>query len=691
MADNTMGSGYLDNAKPFNVINPTGIDPGQSVDILKEVSENARNRAFQASENEKDRAVKQQQFGMEMQSREKDRASSDKLARDQMAQQQGQFDVGQANAQLQHQQELELERQKMATEERDRARSRKIQLYQEQAAQDALELNMKRARLLDGRGQFGGGDNVVEVPGAAPHSLDGTPPKPVSGNLLNTYGSVFSESENQQFEKEYEAMYAREKDLNERLASLELLKKLSEGWGDTTNKDPNGQSAAAMTLRRYKEHQEARLSHVAKVDPLLRNALVNAFTERKFVDPNPPTSVIENLFQKFNKLGRDTGDVGDIPLHMPPIREKPLTQKELDEMSSWWGGYNDPNMLPGDTEAERQESYKWMAAGMLPPPTLRDRINTLADTATQVVAGDDKPAVNALLRTLFANLVDAGGLSGTEREGCMKLARAVYSQLEKTTDPEMLDHALYMLYQGVSGADADANKLWKEANQNDPVIAGESEEARKIRLTAAEKQRAGFAASADAVRLKNGLKLLRDSVVDGVDHRTGEPSTERVQMVKHWGVLANPVEQAQQANRIIVKAVTALMGTDDPATVLDYLTDNDPSNDTGGDEVRSLFKAMDPELKQVLRESFEEHRSAMVALAQQHHLDVKGLNAGDIREMIAATQGEIDKNKFEQNSKVRKLGDQRIKENKQKFHAVEDEFLGKRRKAVDDLSKVLGD
>ena len=101
MADNTLGSGYLYSAKPFNVINPTGIDPGQAVDILKEVSENAKNRAFQAQEGARDRSAKaqmaqqelaarsqmaQQELAARSQSEDKERASRENLTREQMKQ-----------------------------------------------------------------------------------------------------------------------------------------------------------------------------------------------------------------------------------------------------------------------------------------------------------------------------------------------------------------------------------------------------------------------------------------------------------------------------------------------------------------------------------------------------------------------------------------------------------------------------
>lgn len=84
MAENILGGGYLPPAKPFNVINPSGISAEQSLNTLTAIGEGKRNRAhearqsaaameFQQREGERDRMFQSQQTAAAQQFAEQQR------------------------------------------------------------------------------------------------------------------------------------------------------------------------------------------------------------------------------------------------------------------------------------------------------------------------------------------------------------------------------------------------------------------------------------------------------------------------------------------------------------------------------------------------------------------------------------------------------------------------------------------
>jgi hypothetical protein len=94
----TIGSGYLYPSKPFNVLNPTGVSPEQSVEVFNQQKMQRTQLGFQAGENDKDRMVqseekerdrqheallgdKQMAAGQEMQRREQEARAAEEQKR----------------------------------------------------------------------------------------------------------------------------------------------------------------------------------------------------------------------------------------------------------------------------------------------------------------------------------------------------------------------------------------------------------------------------------------------------------------------------------------------------------------------------------------------------------------------------------------------------------------------------------
>lgn len=681
MADNTLGGGYLYNAKPFNVINPTGIDPGQAVDVLKEVAEGARNRSFQAAEAEKDRALKAQQFSMDREDRAAERQSSEKLTRDQMAQQQGQFDEAQAAQEMQRSQELELERQKFEADQKREKRKMRLDMAIEKEARRTNQYNMDRIRLMEGINLVGS-TGQVDVPGAATvSSMGGDAPKPTAGHMLDQFGSDLTEDEYQKYHLEMERVAGEDAKSQEKIKALLVLKELALGRGSKTETTPDGNSVLELTLKRMKQHQEARLQQITAIGPAIQNALVTAVTTTKHVDSESMLGAVGNAFEGAGRAIR-----ASIPELYTGLSAAVRSSGLATDAAA---NYVQSKNLSGKTFEERYEQDKWVQAGMQPPPVFGERINTLADLVAEQLSPTKPGEAAPLMRTMMTNMVEAAGVLGNERDGKLKLAQEAYKALSEQVDPEVLDHAFYMMYQGVTGADKEADLMAKQANLDDPPVAGEDDEARKVRLNNAEKQRAGIAASKDAIRLRNGLRLLRDSLVPGVDPRTGEPTTEKAALVKHWGVLATPEAKGRTVGESLVKALGALAGSDDPLLLLDLLTDDDPSNDVGTPEAHQLFRDMHPDLKKFAREALLENRSSIKAMAQEHGLDLSALSPGHIKEQIQMLQQQSDRSRFETAAKVRSTVAARRAKKREQGDALYQKFLGESNEAWADLERSM--
>jgi hypothetical protein len=117
-------------------------------------------------------------------------------------------------------------------------------------------------------------------------------------------------------------------------------------------------------------------------------------------------------------------------------------------------------------------------------------------------------------------------------------------------------------------------------------------------------------------------------------------------------------------------------GSDDPILVLDLLTDDDPNNDMGSNDVQKMVRGLHPEMKRALREAVLETRSMVKKLAAEQGLDLSGLSPGHIKEDIQRLQKESDAAAFEMPAKIRSAVAGKRAETRQKTSKLYDDFLG---------------
>lgn len=667
MADNTLGSGYLYSAKPFNVINPTGIDPGQAVDILKEVSENAKNRAFQAQEGARDRSAKaqmaQQELTARSQSEDKERSSRENLTREQMKQQQGQFDEEQAAQQLQHDHEMELNRQQFQYQQKQDATANRLRQYSEQAALERQKLENQLNRIMANRSQFTPPDSIG-MPGAE-HGTVGSGPSVGGDASVFDQFNVFSEDEAQQGEKDFLDLQERVRDADSRIMALNALQSFHQGFGDVTKVDENGDSIGAKAITSMLDVFKARLEQVTKMDPLLTSAIINAASAPSFVGEESwmavPGRAIRASLPGYSVAGKTAANA-----IMPGL-----------------GGLF-PQEGRGDSFQERYEADKWTQAGMQPPPTFAERTDNLSDAITEQVAPKDIATVSPMMRTMFKNLMEAAAVNGQERTGKLGVVADIRRKLTSYVDPELLDHAMYQLWRTTSTARKTTDLQTLSENANDPPV-----EEGGVRLTAGDKQTQGLRASADSERMKTAAALYRDLLVDELDHKTGKPTGNRVPLIKGWGVQADPVRTSKEAGESIVKAVLSLSKSGDPIQALELLTDDDLANDPQGpgvDEGQALLKKMHPQMKEVLRKLIHEHRLAAVPMLRDAGLNTD-MDVGALKEEIKKTERARDQDRFETTSKWRKKGSEKIRAKQDEvYDAIDKNITGQQ----DVLAKLLG-
>lgn len=135
MAENVLGGGNLYTAKPFHVINPSGMSTGESVGTIASVGEGNRQRALQASEGAKNRAS----------NRESD-MRNDKLQRDRMAQEASIAEKQLAQNQAIENRRIALEEQRAAEERQERERANRIaelQMQRQIRRDKTLRMNLK--------------------------------------------------------------------------------------------------------------------------------------------------------------------------------------------------------------------------------------------------------------------------------------------------------------------------------------------------------------------------------------------------------------------------------------------------------------------------------------------------------------------------------------------------------------------
>lgn len=618
MADNTLGSGYLSSAKPFNVINPTGIDPGQAVDILKEVSENARNRAFQAQEGARDRQAKASMASQELQARsqseDKDRSSRENLTREQMKQQQGQFDAEQAAAQMQHDQEMDLNRQQFQSEEKYRQLTVKMNYMQEKAALQEQATEDRINAIRGFRSTYG--------PSASLPS-DGAPAG-MGGDVLGAVDEL-PEEDRQRLADELEGAYEQKRKLSEKQAALLFVQTLSNK-AFLSGKDADGTSLLSRWVTALTDEEGARAKQASDIQSALDVAVNDRLTIPTFVDDEGWWGSMDRGIRAATGLSM-RGPLG-IPSPLPVMKGS-----------------------SGDTFDERYENSKWEDAGLQPPDTRAVRGRRLAQEVARVVSPKDTATVTPVVESIFENLEKAVGASGKDREGYVTQARENYKALLDggLVDPQALDFAMKQVWTIASKKTVEVKKGVAQANADNPPSEGD-----EPRLSFAEKVKQGETEAQEAKLLRDAMELFRDFQDDEVG-KDGVKTGKRVSLVKHW-FEGDAVLEGKRNTQAIVKGISALAGTDDPLAIMTLLSDDDPNNDMGSSELLAAFKDIPMDARRKLRDVVEEHYFSIRGAMMQQGLDLERFTPGIIRDELKALEGQVEKPVADVTRKINQRG-----------------------------------
>lgn len=655
MADNTLGSGYLYSAKPFNVINPTGIDPGQAVDILKEVSENAKNRAFQAQEGARDRSAKaqmaQQELAARGQSEDKERASRENLTREQMKQQQGQFDAEQAAKQLQHKQEMELNRQQFQSQEAERKRRATIEALSEKHAIRARRTQIEIGRQLGGLNDFASG----------PPNPDGSKSAPsMGGDVLGVLGSgVFDEEKRQELFKKYNETLDQDVADQRTAASLVFLAQLADSnWMASTT--PDGTSIPSVFVRKLDERGKARIKLDSDIQAALEPVVQNYLTKPTFVGEESwlsvPGRALRASLPGYSVAGKTAANA-----IMPGLGE--LIRPEGQ----------------GDSFQERYEADKWTQAGLEPPPPEKTRLKTLAGEIAKTISPKDTVHATVQVEGLLESLSNAVATSGRERQAHLNDAKAAYKALTEggLSDPESLDHAMKQVYTLADKKVSETSMNTVRENAEDPPV-----EDGKPRLSWVEKAKVGQKEAAEAKRLRDMMQTFATMTDDELG-KDGAPTGNQVALVKHWVTGRESVKQGSQEMEAVLEAVSALGQTKDPLTIMSLLADDDDANDMGPPEVLAAFKKMPKDFKQILYEAVKERNFSVVEAARHRGVNLENFMPGAIREEAERIQKESAKRRFKAASEIRLEGSKAAKSKREAAYSAEEKMLNEDEKEID--------
>lgn len=662
MADNTLGSGYLYSAKPFNVINPTGIDPGQAVDILKEVSENAKNRAFQAQEGARDRSAKaqmaQQELAARGQSEDKERASRENLTREQMKQQQGQFDEEQAAQQLQHNQEMELNRQQFQSQEAERKRRATIEALSEKHAIRARRTQIEIGRQLGGYNDFTPGapnpDGLAGEGGSAPS---------MGGDVIGVLGSgVFDEETRQRlYQKAMDDLDQHTKDMGTITSLMTLAQLADSNW--LASVTPDGTSIPAVWLRKMDERGKARIKLDSDIQAALEPVVQNYLTQPTAMEEESwlsvPGRALRASLPGYSVAGKTAANA-----IMPGLGE--LIRPEGQ----------------GDSFQERYEADKWTQAGLEPPPTEKTRLKTLAGEIAKTISPKDTVHATVQVEGLLESLSNAVATSGRERQAHLNDAKAAYKALTAggLADPESLDHAMKQVYTLADKKVSETNMNTVRENAQDPPV--ESEDG-KPRLSWAEKAKVGQKEAAEAKRLRDMMQTFSTMTDDEIG-KDGATTGNQVALVKHWVTGRESVKQGSQEMEMVLQAVHALAKTEDPLTVMSLLVDDDDANDMGPPEVHAAFKKMPKDFREILYEAVKErHFSVMREAERLQGVKLENFMPGAIREEAERLKKEDARRSFKTASEIRLEGSKAAKSKREAAYSAEEKMLNEDEQEID--------
>jgi len=630
------------------------------------VSENAKNRAFQAQEGARDRSAKaqmaQQELTARSQSEDKERSSRENLTREQMKQQQGQFDEEQAAQQLQHDHEMELNRQAFQANEDERRRRATIEALAEKRAIRARRTQIDIGRQLGGYNDFASGPPNPD--GLAGTGEGGSAPS-MGGDVLGVLGSgVFDEETRQRlYQKAMDDLDQHTKDMGTITSLMTLAQLADSNW--LASVTPDGTSIPAVWLRKMDERGKARIKLDSDIQAALEPVVQNYLTKPTFVDDEGWWGAGNREMRM--RTGYSMKDVA-AAASMGPLA--PVVAGFLKEPPT-----------PGDTPDERYEASKWVDAGLEPPPTGKTRLKTLAGEIAKTISPKDTVHATVQVEGLLESLSNAVATSGRERQAHLNDAKAAYKALTAggLADPESLDHAMKQVYTLADKKVSETNMNAVRENAQDPPV-----EDGKPRLSWAEKAKVGQKEAAEAKRLRDMMQTFSTMTDDEIG-KDRAPTGNRVALVQHWVTGRESVKQGSQEMEMVLQAVHALAKTEDPLTVMSLLVDDDDANDMGPPEVHAAFKKMPKDFKQILYEAVKERNFSVVEAARHRGVNLENFMPGAIREEAERLKKEDARRSFKTAADIRLEGSKAAKSKREAAYSAEEKMLNEDEKEIDNV------
>lgn len=665
MADNTLGSGYLYNAKPFNVINPTGIDPGQSVDILKEVSENAKNRAFQAGQNERNRQNQLQMTGMELDARaqegEKGRQHETNLRQQEMQQQDAQY-----------QQDLALRQQMEAARQKEEKRRRTTELtitkVNEQTAARVNQITEEYHNYFNSANEDLALTNVAGK----------------NGDFLSPGGAVLPAhfiSPEKQKEKVAHLAILRNKlrDANEANARAHTFAMAvgTIGDGKTTN---DGNSVFSQIHKVLNDSIEAHTKHSAEAIPRLDAALRAYNTEQH----------LESFGYGSDAWRFISGQTADFENE---ARQR-LFKKGISRSNyPAYGGDGDEKY---NAELKKEmELMRYEKAGLPAPPTTEGKRKALASEFVKTIGTKSGEEIHAQeifekYLTLLDESVDAKSVS--EETAKLRLAGQHLEMLKQIAEPVLVENSIYQMSKILGNPEEDARAAGTLAGLKGK--AGEPPPEGEVDLTPDERMAAATQGSRDKIRLAKALQKAQFSTIIKVGP---DGSARMAPAFDNWGEIPAPLSDKKFVDQTLTDIAAALTKADNPVEMLKRIANTDPavgpSDDGMGGPLDDILQKMKPEDREIFSDAIRRTYSRVQAEAALQGYDPDNVpNPKEI--VLSAEAAERDS----QNQLETWLNDTIIDaraENAQRQQTLRTEMAGKLKGVSDEsvsaIDKLLAD
>jgi hypothetical protein len=568
--DEILGGQYLGTAKPFNVLNPSGISGEQSLATITAVGEGNRNRAAQSAAQQRQIAAAQEAQNKEMEHNaleaEKDRQLQQKRWKDE----QWFRDRSERLAMLYQDHETEMERLR-DTEMLDLSQAQDEQISQYLTKRSEIEarksevgrriqglelLNKMREGIFskDFRNEKGSmGAQMLE--GLLSLSAGRVQTLSSASDLVNqAYENLFTQRGTQTPNAPGEAVPESEKESG------------VKGAGESSP----GAKTGGHFFRNVGRATSAFLN--SEMDPTAAYRAWNAGEDAKdSKTPKPQTNTEGEKEKKGPALRRPRAPGEKSPGGTPG---KGAWVEDPKDPSSWVWSDSD------------QAKTGVSPQGQVQGPAPSGWYGELAEALARGAAGQAGSAseVAAGLTAMFSSLQQAVNADPATKRGYLDHARTEYETLRaKGADMYTLDRLLKGLWQKAGG-----NQRAAQAAEGQASMQGQKEgvppsnrDATAIRGATGPNQELG--------RMLQMLAVQTDS------------KDPRKNLLTHWDDqsfldLGTKIP-TYEVEQMVMGAVTGLMGVGDPLQALTLLQDSDPENDPGGFE---FLKTLDPEARKVI-------------------------------------------------------------------------------------------